>query len=104
MVHFEFKTGFYYSDDYCLQSNWYINKCIETRNNTEVLVKLGEEAVKSCGVIITKSGKNQDDQIYLVVCNVVGDSVVLKGDERVVVREVIVFGSSKERNHHSFKR
>ena len=64
-------------------------------------MKLGEEDAKSCGVIITNSGEDQDDQIYTVVCNVVGDSVVLKRDEKVVVREVIVLGSSKERNHRS---
>lgn len=58
-------------------------------------MKLGKENATSCGVILTNPGINQRDQIYSVLCNLIGDAVYLEHKEKVVIREVVVLSSSK---------
>ena len=92
VVYYRFYTGWYYPVNYfCAKSVDNFKKCVEQGNNVDVSVYQGEVQQKSCGTLQLTYGLEQSDQIYTLLCNTEGDTLILsKNTGNIVVFEVAV--------------
>ena len=94
IIHHRFFNNWFSSESrFCSESVSNFERCLRSHNNTAVSVYLREEKKKSCGTLKLTSGLEQSDQIYTLVCNIRGDSLILsKTTGNIGVTEVIVIG------------
>ena len=69
---------------------------MNNENNVDVSVYQGDVKQKSCGTLKLTYGLEQSDQIYTLLCNTRGDTVILsKKTGAISVLEVVITRLSK---------
>ena len=67
---------------------------MEKSSGVDVGVYQGDTIIGSCGTLKLTYGIEQADQIYTLVCNVMGDNVKLsKADGEIRVWEIVIIGT-----------
>ena len=107
-THFIHKVIIYYSyfetfrEDsaiWCGRSLENFQFCVNRDSNVDVSVYKGEVKQKSCGTLQLSYGLERSDQIYEIVCNTEGNSVVLsKSTGIIIVFEVVITSTGKSQN------
>ena len=96
VIYNRFYTNWYHPGDYCMKSKARFMECLDGDNNVDVSVYQGEVLQKSCGTLQLTYGLEQSDQIYTLVCNIMGNSVILSKNEGfIVIYEVVVTSIGK---------
>ena len=92
IVHFWFYNNWYLANDGCVQNSAVWKQCVDDANNVDVSVYKGDAHQKSCGTLHFTYALDQADQIYTLVCDTEGDTVILSKDTGPVMAmyEVIV--------------
>ena len=94
IIYRRFYTNWYHPSDWCTQSEYNFRACVDKHNNVDVAVKQGDVKQKSCGTLQLTYGLEQSDQIYTLICNTKGDTVILsKSTGDLAVMEVVVTSS-----------
>ena len=94
IIYYMFYTNWYHPHNGCLRREVQFWICANTDiNNIDVSVYQGEVKQKSCGTVKVKYGLEQTDQIYTLICNAAGNTVILSKSVGVMsLYEVIVTG------------
>ena len=93
VIYYRFYTDWYHPINWCLQSEARHKECVDNDNNVDVSVYQGEVKQKSCGTLQLTYGLEQSDQIYTLICNAAGNTVILSKSVGVMsLYEVIVTG------------
>ncbi|KAL5264120.1 hypothetical protein ACHWQZ_G005261 [Mnemiopsis leidyi] len=91
VIYFRFYTNWYFPSEGCVQSVAIFEACVNNDNNVVVSVYQGEVKQKSCETLQLTYGLEQSDQIYTLLCNIEGDTLILsKNTGNIVVFEVAV--------------
>ena len=91
VIYYRFNTNWYDSLELCFNI---FATCVAHNSNVDVSVYQGEVKQKSCGTLLLSSGLEQSDQIYTLVCNIGGDTVILSKSTYVIaVCEIVVIGT-----------
>ena len=77
IIYYRFYTNWYTPSDYCAESEANFDICVDGHNNVDVSVYQGEVKQKSCGTLQLTYGLEQSDQVYTLICNTEGDTVIL---------------------------
>ncbi|KAL5252603.1 hypothetical protein ACHWQZ_G015396 [Mnemiopsis leidyi] len=92
IIYYMFVTHWFNTITWCPQSESGFRSCVDQDTNVDVSVYQGEVQQKSCGTLQLTYGLEQSDQIYTLICNAGGDTVMLSkstaGD--IEVCEVVV--------------
>ena len=89
-----FYINWYHPSDWCTQSEYNFRACVDKHNNVDVAVYERDVKQKSCGTLQLSYGLDQSDQIYTLICNTKGDTVILsKSTGDLAVMEVVVTSS-----------
>ena len=106
-TYFIYKVVIYYSyykkfrvdaDVWCGRSLENFKFCVNRDSNVDVSVYQEEVKQKSCGTLQLSYGLERSDQIYEIVCNAEGNSVVLsKSTGTIIVFEVVITGTGNSR-------
>ena len=75
IIYYRFYNNWFHLKMYCAQSVDRFKACVDEHSDVDVSVYQGEVKQKSCGILQLTYGLEQSDQIYTLVCNVVGDKV-----------------------------
>ena len=73
------------SNIWCERSLENFQFCVSRDSNLDVSVYQGEVKQKSCGTLQLSYGLKRSDQIYKVVCNTEGNSVVLSKSTGTII-------------------
>ena len=87
----------------CVDSKEKYYDCIKQDNNTVIDIKLNDQLVTSCGQLSLTLSVEQEDQVYILNCGVVGDEVYLSQyrssdntkPRRIVISDIAVIGFGK---------
>ena len=92
VIYHRFYTDWYNHAYYCAQSFANFQTCVDSGNNVDVSVYQGDVQQKSCGTLKLTYGLEQSDQIYTLVCDTQGDTVILSKNtaDYIAVCEVAV--------------
>ena len=93
MIYYRFYTDWYDPGSWCFKSEDNFMSCVDINNNVDVSVYQGDVKQKSCGTLQLTYGLEQSDQIYTLICNAEGDTVILSKDSTdgtIAVYEVVV--------------
>ncbi|KAL5264139.1 hypothetical protein ACHWQZ_G005274 [Mnemiopsis leidyi] len=97
VIYYRFYNNWYNPSVWCVQSVANFNACVDNDNNVDVSVYQGEVQQKSCGTLQLTYGLEQSDQIYTLLCNIEGDTVILSKNTGVIaVYEVAVTMTERE--------
>ena len=93
-----FYTKWFYPSNECVSNEGKFKGCVDKANHVDVSVyrqhEWGEVHQRSCGTLQLTYGLEQSDQIYTLVCNIVGDSVKLsKAIGEIRVWEIVIIGT-----------
>ena len=101
VIYYRFYTNWYYSSAWCVQSEDRFKACVDNENNVDVSVYHTEVQQKSlCGTLKLTYRLGQSDQIYTLICNTKGDTVMLsKNTGAIAVNEVVAIGTGKLIKH-----
>ena len=98
-----FYKGWFYPNNSCASTKEKFERCVDKSSNVEVDVYQGTTKVKSCGTLQLTYGPEQSDQIYTLVCNIMGDNVKLsKADGEIRIYEIVIIGTGKRLVLNSF--
>jgi len=92
LIYYRFYTNWFNPQEGCVKSEANFKSCIDNDGNVDVSVYQGEVQQKSCGTLQLTFGLEQSDQIYTLICNAVGDTVILNKEAsgNFAVSEVVV--------------
>ncbi|KAL5264217.1 hypothetical protein ACHWQZ_G005337 [Mnemiopsis leidyi] len=91
VIYYRFYNNWYDPSVWCVQRVANFKSCVDSANNVDVSVYQGEVQQKSCGTLQLTYGLEQSDQIYTLLCNIKGDTVILsKNTGTIAVFEVAV--------------
>ena len=79
-----FYTGWHDASDSCVQDIDSFETCLRLRSDVRVSVYQGEVEQKTCGTIELTLGLERSDQIYIIVCDAVGDTVIFSKDSDII--------------------
>ena len=89
----KFFTNWFRQNNRCVKNDEEWKKCIDEDTNIDISVPQGNTETKYCGAIQLTYKLEQADQIYTLICNAVGDAVVLsKTNEELKIYEIVVIG------------
>ena len=94
IIHYLFFNN-WFETAYCFQSVSNFKACVDHNSDVDVSVYQGEVKQKSCGTFSPTYALDQSDQIYTLICNVLGDKVKFTKTtlNNLVTTEVIVTGA-----------
>ena len=96
IIYYSFYTNWFAPSVWCVQSESNYKLCVDNHNNIDLSVYQGDVKQKSCGTLQLTYGLEQSDQIYTLICNAEGDSVILsKSTGHLAVAEVAVISTGK---------
>ena len=99
VIYYMFYTNWYNPSGPCYGSEANFRGCVNHHNNVDVSVYQGEVKKKSCGTLQLTYGLKQSDQIYTLICNAEGDTVILSKTSGVIaVYEVAVMSTGTVNN------
>ena len=91
IIYHRFYTNWYISAQHCAKSEEIFRSCMDGQTNVDVSVYQGDKKQKSCGTLQLTHGLEQSDQIYTLLCDAYGDTVILsKSSGQIYVFEVVV--------------
>ncbi|KAL5264121.1 hypothetical protein ACHWQZ_G005262 [Mnemiopsis leidyi] len=97
VIYYRFYNNWYYPSEGCAESKVNFMACVDRNNNVDVSVYQGEVKQKSCGTLQLTYGLEQSDQIYTLLCNIEGDTLILSKNTGVIaVYEVAVTMTERE--------
>jgi hypothetical protein len=95
-IYSRFYTGWYSPSGMCVKKEADFKECVDRNTDVDVSVYQGNVKQKSCGTLQLSYRLEQLDQIYTLICNVMGDKVRLsKTSGKIAVYEVVVTGTGK---------
>ena len=93
VVHYRFYKDWYDPSSFCFKSEGNFKSCVDKNTNADVSVYQGDVKQKSCGTLQLTYALERSDQIYTLICNAEGDTVILsKNTGQLVQYEVAVIG------------
>ena len=91
LIYNRFYTNWYNSAQACAKSEETFRGCTDGQTNVDVSVYQGDVKLKSCGTLQLTYRLEQSDQIYTLLCDAYGDTVILsKSSGQLYVFEVVV--------------
>ena len=97
VIYYRFYTNWYNHKSRCAESVEQFKACVDADNNADVSVFQGEVKQKSCGTLQLTYGLEQSDQIYTLICNTKGNTVLLsKTGDSLMISEILVTKSGRQ--------
>ena len=91
IIYYRFYTNWFDPHNTCVRNEEAFRGCASNDDNVDVSVYQGETKQKFCGTLQLTDGLEQSDQIYTLICNAEGDTVVMSKDSGVIaLYEVVV--------------
>ncbi|KAL5250757.1 hypothetical protein ACHWQZ_G016484 [Mnemiopsis leidyi] len=97
IIYYWFYTNWIDPNAHCVQSIAFFMGCVDNDNNVDVSVYQGEVKQKSCGTLQLTYGLEQSDQIYTLLCNTGGDTVLFSKNTGIIAFfEVVVTSTDRD--------